>query len=120
MSLMLLLLSGTCSAMASILLRVAGQLGVAPDALAMTLFTRPMLLRAGALGAYGAGFLLYALALRKIELSVAYPLMVGVTLLEIFVFGLCNNEALTLKTLAGAGLLTAGVFLLYSSGTARS
>jgi len=129
MSLFLLFLSGTCSAIASILLRLAGRMAAGAisvdgtvagiGALFDSLMTRPMLFRLFAMGAYVAGFLFYALALRKIELSIAYPLMVGVTLLEIFVFGVVSGESLTLRTFAGAGLLLAGILLLYSSGTPR-
>lgn len=119
MHIIFLLLSGTFSATASVLLRLAGQSTSGLGNL-MAQLDRPMMLRIGALGAYGAGFVFYALALKKIELSVAYPLMVGVTLFEIFVFGFCSNEALTLRTMAGAGCLLAGVILLYSSATPQA
>ncbi|HEY1996613.1 ligand-binding protein SH3 [Paraburkholderia sp.] len=120
MYMILLLLSGTCSATASVLLRIAGQSTSELGSATLALFDRAMLLRVGALGAYGMGFIFYALALKKIPLSVAYPFMVCVTLLEIFIVGVCINEAPTLKTLLGAGFLLAGVFLLYSSGPARA
>lgn len=115
-----LLLSGTFSASASILLRVAGRSSENFSQLALVLFDRPMLLRAGALCAYAAGFICYAIALKKIELSVAYPLMVGVTIFEIFAFGIFNSEAVTLKTVAGAALLLTAMVLLYSPGVKAS
>jgi small multidrug resistance pump len=109
-----LLLSGTFSAVASILLRVAGQIVVVQgDVLIAGLAGRPLFLRMAAMGAYGAGFLFYALALRRVELSVAYPLMVAVTMLEILLFGFVSGEAISLRTLAGAALLFASVLLLY-------
>jgi small multidrug resistance pump len=40
--------------------------------------------------------------------------MVGITILEIFVFGFFNNEAVTFRSVAGAGCLLAAMFLLYS------
>jgi small multidrug resistance pump len=110
----LLLLSGTCSALASILLRVAGQVvAVQSDVLILGFAGRPLLLRLAAIGAYGAGFGFYALALKRVELSVAYPLMVAVTILEILLFGFVSGEAISVRTIAGAALLLASVLLLY-------
>jgi small multidrug resistance pump len=107
----LLFASGTCSAIASILLRISGQTAM-PVIGVITLATA---LRATALAAYGAGFLFYAMALKRIELNIAYPLMVGITMLEIFVFGFVSGEAASLKTMAGATFLAAGIYLLYSA-----
>lgn len=115
MSILLLLISGSCSAIASILLRVASQYAVTSGTMLTLLFDRPNLMRGAALGAYGIGFLLYALALKRVELSVAYPVMVAVTVIELFVFSLWSGDGLTLKTVSGAALLVAGVWLLYSS-----
>ncbi|WP_429345073.1 ligand-binding protein SH3 [Paraburkholderia sp. GAS42] len=101
------------------LLRIAGK-SVDDFSHLSALLNQAMLLRVGALGAYGLGFIFYAIALKKIELSVAYPLMVGVTVFEIFVFGMVSNEALTLRTLTGAGFLLVGVVLLFSSITPQA
>ncbi|CAH2910164.1 MAG: hypothetical protein CPSOU_1707 [uncultured Paraburkholderia sp.] len=106
-----LFLSGTCSALASILLRLAGR--VDNNALLFGISGRPALYRLAAIAAYGAGFLLYALALKRVELSVAYPLMVAVTILEILLFGVVSGEAVSLRTVLGAALLLASVLLLY-------
>jgi small multidrug resistance pump len=73
------------------------------------------LLRVAALGAYGVGFLLYAVALKRVELSIAYPVMVAVTVIELFLFSLWSGDAMSLKTASGAALLVAGVWLIYSS-----
>jgi small multidrug resistance pump len=118
MSILLLLISGSCSAIASILLRVASQYVIAGGDLATLVFARPTVLRVSALGAYGVGFLLYALALKRIELSIAYPVMVAVTVVELFLFSLWSGDPPSLKTMSGAALLVAGVWLLYSSRTA--
>jgi small multidrug resistance pump len=112
MSILLLLISGSCSAIASVLLRIAGRAGGNPVMLAAM---PPTLLRIVALGAYGVGFLLYAIALKRVELSVAYPVMVAVTVLELFLFSLWSGDAMSLKTASGAALLVAGVWLIYSS-----
>jgi small multidrug resistance pump len=120
MQFIFLLLSGTFSALASILLRLAGQVVLHSDGLLFGISARPLLYRLAALGAYGAGFAFYALALKRIELTVAYPLMVAVTILEILVFGIVSGEAISLRTVAGAGLLLASVLLLYLPATSTA
>jgi small multidrug resistance pump len=112
MSIFLLLISGSCSAVASILLRLAGQAGGIPAMLAQA---PPMVLRVAALGAYGVGFLLYAVALKRVELSIAYPVMVAVTVIELFVFSAWSGDTMSIRTASGAALLVAGVWLIYSS-----
>jgi small multidrug resistance pump len=114
MSILLLLISGSCSALASILLRVASQYAVAGGDVVTLLLARPNVMRAAALGAYGVGFLMYALALKRVELSVAYPAMVAVTVVELFLFSLWSGDGLSMKTVSGAALLVAGVWLLSS------
>ena len=118
MAFFFLFAAGTLSALASILLRVAATINAAPAPGALvslaTLSSGPVLMRIGAIGAYGAGFVLYAIALRRVELSVAYPLMVCVTILELFGYGLFASEAVTVKATAGAALLAAGIYLIYS------
>jgi small multidrug resistance pump len=113
MSFLFLLLSGSFSALASILLKVAGAATTNSNFLLLGMPGKPLLLRLAAVGAYGVGFVLYALALKRIELSIAYPLMVAVTILEIMLFGFVSGETLTLRTLSGAVLLLVSVLLLY-------
>ncbi|WP_244201122.1 DMT family transporter [Paraburkholderia rhynchosiae] len=81
---------------------------------------RPLFYRCGALGAYGAGFVLYAIALKRVELSVAYPMMVAVTILEILLFGIASGDGASLRTVAGAALLIASVLLLYAPSPAHA
>ncbi|PXW27220.1 hypothetical protein [Paraburkholderia caballeronis] len=119
-SILFLLLSGTCSAIASILLKNASS-GEGAAALASSFaIDRPMLLRISALGAYGIGFLMYALALRRVELHIAYPLMVAITVIELFVFNAWGGGLPPLKAASGAALLVLGVCLLYSSQTTHA
>jgi small multidrug resistance pump len=106
-----LFLSGTFSASASILLRIAGRVDSDPSLFGIS--GKPLLCRLAAIAAYGAGFALYALALKRVDLSVAYPLMVAVTILEILVFGVAIGEAVSLRIVAGAVLLLISVLLLY-------
>jgi multidrug transporter EmrE-like cation transporter len=120
MSYITLLLSGTCSALASILLRLAGKMPADHGALLLSLATRPLLYRFGAICAYGAGFVLYAIALRRLELSIAYPLMVAVTILEITLVGVALGEAASLRTLTGVALLLLSVLLLFAPGPATA
>ena len=108
----MLFLSGTCSALASVLLRVSGQMSGAGSLIG--LMTTPNLLRLAAIAAYGAGFVLYALALKRIELNIAYPLMVGIAILEIFGYGLIGGETVSVRTAFGAALIMGGIFLIYS------
>jgi small multidrug resistance pump len=109
-----LLLSGTCSALASILLRAAGEvIATQTDVLILGFAGRPLLLRLAEIGANGAGFAFNALAPTRVELSVAYPLMVAVPVLEILLFGLVSAEAISARTIAGAALLLISVPLPY-------
>lgn len=115
MSYFMLFLSGSCSALASVLLRVSGQMSAGALAINWaSLATMPNLLRMGAILAYGAGFVLYALALKRIELNIAYPLMVSIAILEIFGYGLLGGETVSVSSMVGAALIMSGVFLIYS------
>ncbi|CAG9255662.1 ligand-binding protein SH3 [Paraburkholderia unamae] len=119
MYIIFVLLSGTFSAVASILLRIAARSPENFSRLTVALLDRPMQLRLGAICAYGFGFVCYAISLKKIELSIAYPLMVGITILEIFVYGLLNNEVATARSMTGAAFLIVAMFLLYSRDMTR-
>ena len=115
MSYFMLFLSGSCSALASVLLRISGQMPAGALAINWaSLTSTPNLLRVGAIFAYGAGFVLYALALKRIELNIAYPLMVGIAILEIFGYGLLGGETVSVRSTVGAVLIMSGVFLIYS------
>jgi multidrug transporter EmrE-like cation transporter len=117
LSYVFLLLSGTCSAAASIFLRIAGQ-EIVPHDMTIAGLPQSLVLRLFAVGAYGLGFLLYAASLKKLELGVAYPMMVTITLLELFVYNAIAG-GITLRMAFGALLLVCGLFLLApaTSGT---
>lgn len=110
LSYVFLLLSGTCSAAASIFLRIAGQ-DVVAQSMKIVGLPQPLLLRLLAIGAYGLGFLLYAASLKKLELGVAYPAMVTITLLELFVYNTIAG-GITMRMALGALFLVFGLFLL--------
>ena len=104
---LLVALSSVFSIIASIALKTGGALnptrtswdGMLPYAVAVT--------------AYGMGFGLYALALRKLQLSLAYPVMVALSMLGIFAYGtLWAHETVTLHRALGAGLIGTGIFLV--------
>lgn len=105
-----LILSGACSVAASVALKLVGAASAqaaAPSLLAQAL---PYL---GAIGAYGLGFGFYALALRQLDLTLAYPLMVAFAIAGLFVYGLVSGtETITALRMAGAAFIAIGVFLI--------
>lgn len=108
MAYLLLFLASACSAAASIALKVAG------TSRGMPLFG----VQGGAsyilaVASYGAGFAFYALSLRRLDLTLAYPLMVALTILGIFAYGAFSGvEHFSWYRLAGAALIGLGIFLL--------
>ena len=64
-------------------------------------------------GAYALGFVCYAIALEKLQMSLAYPVMTAVTMLLVMLLGnIALQETLTLSRVAGVVLITAGAFVL--------
>lgn len=110
---LLLFLSACMSALASVLIKLAGQYEL-PDFQIQAIVTRPVLLIAAALATYGLGFLFYALALKKLELSLAYPIMVAITILLIYGYGVCIGEQVTMQSMLGAALMVLSIALIYS------
>ncbi|GBG14008.1 23S rRNA (guanosine-2'-O-)-methyltransferase RlmB [Novimethylophilus kurashikiensis] len=110
----LLFLSACMSALASVMIKLAGQTQFAWGWDWQSLMSRPVFLIVGALGAYCFGFLFYAVALKKLELSIAYPIMVAATILLIYGYGLLRGESINMQSLAGAGLMIFSIFLIYS------
>jgi quaternary ammonium compound-resistance protein SugE len=67
----------------------------------------------GACATYGVGFVCYALALQKMQISLAYPVMTAITLTLVTLLGyLVLQEALTPVKLTGLALIAAGAFAL--------
>lgn len=110
----LLFLSACMSALASVLIKLAGQEDFAWAWQWQSLVSRPVFLIVGALAAYCFGFLFYAVALKKLELSIAYPIMVAGTILLIYGYGLLMGESVNMQSAAGAVLLIFSIFLIYS------
>lgn len=68
---------------------------------------------AGACSSYVLGFACYALALQRLQMSLAYPVMTGFTMLLVASAGwLVLGEALTPAKLGGMVLLALGAWVL--------
>jgi quaternary ammonium compound-resistance protein SugE len=105
-----LILSAACSVAASVALKMAGTGAGQAPAPSMLSQAAPYL---GAIGAYGLGFGFYALALRHLDLTLAYPLMVAFAIAGVFAYGLLSGtEAITAMRAAGAAFIAVGVFLI--------
>jgi small multidrug resistance pump len=94
------------SALASLFIKFAHQSGTLGQA-------RPLAWLAGAAGAYVLGFAAYALALRKLDVSLGYPVMVAITMVLVVGFGyVFLAEPLALRKLIGIGIISVGIFML--------
>jgi small multidrug resistance pump len=103
----LLVASGTCGALASILLKTAKPV---TDSISESL---PALLTYGAaVLVYGLGFVMYAIALKRLPLTLAYPAMIATTMLEVWLWGLWSGEPLMLRGALGAALILLGAWLV--------
>lgn len=66
-----------------------------------------------ACGAYGMGFVAYALALHRLQISLAYPVMTAITIAMVALIGYFGlQEPLGTSRLAGIALVAAGAFLV--------
>ena len=62
---------------------------------------------------YGGGFVAYSLALRKLEMSLAYPVMTGFAMAMVALIGYAAlNEPMNLSKVGGMLLIAAGAFAL--------
>jgi small multidrug resistance pump len=102
----LLFVSATCSALASVTLKFAGTGTVSHPHIG------PLAWKIAAVGFYGVGFMFYAWALKKLPLTSAYPVMVAITIVEVFVFGAWTGEPVTWTNILGALLITAGIIFI--------
>jgi small multidrug resistance pump len=82
--------------------------------------TRHMLGLGIAVGFFGLGFILYALAIAGLPLGIAYPALVGgsvscVALLGLFVL----KERISVRRFLGLGLILGGLLLLHMGGETK-
>lgn len=111
MSYFWLALSALCSVIASIALKEGAHHGMGNEGVLRA--SEGLLPYVIAIGSYGMGFGLYALALRELELSLAYPLMVAISIAGVLAYGIFfGNEAVTGVRLIGAALIAVGIFFL--------
>jgi multidrug transporter EmrE-like cation transporter len=94
------------SALASLLIKFANQAGSDWN-----------MVRLGWLGAacaiYGLGFISYSVALQKLDMSLAYPIMTGIAIACVALIGYAVlDEAVTPAKIAGMLLVATGAFLL--------
>lgn len=77
---------------------------------------KELLVIVGALAFYTLAFAAYMFALRKVPVSIAYPVITGLTTLALAVAaGPLFSESLTVKNLVGICLVLMGAFLLLRS-----
>ena len=79
----------------------------------LALFFSPVFV--GAMGCLGVAFLFYVRALARLPLAVAYPVMVGVSMIVVAVANHYWHQPLAPVQLAGVVLLFVGVVLISSS-----
>lgn len=94
------------SALASLLIKFANQAGSDwnPTRLAWL---------GAACATYGLGFISYSVALQKLDMSLAYPIMTGIAIACVALIGhAVLDEPITPARIAGMLLVAAGAFLL--------
>ncbi|GHD67418.1 DMT family transporter [Jeongeupia chitinilytica] len=106
-----LLLSSFFGVVASIALKLAA---VANSPYGPSLFaTERIPYYIAAISAYGAGFFFYAVALRNLDLSIAYPLMVAISIIGVVIYGVFfGGEAIGAARYIGVIFIAVGIVLL--------
>lgn len=106
MGIIYIVISGLCSALAGVFLKFGAQ--KKPYANLIDLWPH-----ASAVGFYFVGFVFYFLALSRMSLTVAYPIMVSSAILFVMFMGaVWFAEPITLTKILGAALIVAGVFVV--------
>ncbi|MXN78026.1 small multidrug resistance protein [Burkholderia sp. 4701] len=108
MNWLVIVASGVFGGIASVLLRVAALNGIALGESSVL----PWLARGAAICAYGIGFVLYAIALRKATLGVAYPTMVAISMLVVLSFTALHEHFLHPAQAVGALVILIGVWMI--------
>ncbi|MBN3787929.1 small multidrug resistance protein [Burkholderia sp. Ac-20353] len=108
MNWLIVIASGIFGGLASVLLRIAALKGIALGESSAL----PWIARGAAIGAYGIGFVLYAIALRKTTLGVAYPTMVAISMLVVLSFTALYEHLLKPLQAVGAVVVLIGVWMV--------
>jgi len=98
--------AGFCGALASVLLTRVANVPIIPFSYVGVGG------RFVALFVYGVGFILYGYALKSIGVSIAYPVMVAISVVALLVYATVHGESMGMKNVVGAALVLAGVVLL--------
>lgn len=99
-------LAALASAVATMLLKFSGQYGT-------DLNTARLVYLGGAGITYALGFLGYSIALKTLDMSIAYPIMTGIAMVCVAVLGITVfNEPFTAQKMVGMLLVVAGSFAL--------
>lgn len=99
-------LAAVASAIATFMIKLSHQTGGEWSALRLTYL-------GGACASYALGFLCYSIALQKLPMSLAYPLMTAVTMAGVTLIGcLALGELMTFSKIAGLLMITGGAFML--------
>lgn len=78
--------------------------------ISLTLFLSPVFL--ASIGCLGLAFVFYVRSLARLPLAVAYPVMVGISLIIVAIANHCWHQPLAAVQLAGVPLLFGGVVLI--------
>ncbi|NVM78739.1 small multidrug resistance pump [Duganella sp. SG902] len=101
-----LVLASVASAAATFLIKMSSQAGTGINLARLAWL-------GGAGGAYVLGFVCYAIALARLEISLAYPFMTAVTIVMVTLLGtMLLQEALTPTKIIGLILIGAGAFVV--------
>ncbi|PJI53582.1 hypothetical protein CTI14_26545 [Methylobacterium radiotolerans] len=105
-----LILSGACSVAASVALKAAGSSAAQAPRHPLLSQGLPYLAASARTDRVSV---FYALALRQLDLTLAYPLMVAFAIAGVFAYGLLSGtETITALRMAGAAFIAIGVFLI--------
>ncbi len=109
------LLNGT----ANILLKIGSKKGIVFDGVSLQTITANYLFILGLI-CFALNALFYFLALKALPLTVAYPVMIGMSLIIINAFALIYlNESINFMQMIGYGLLVIGVGFIFYFSSAR-
>jgi small multidrug resistance pump len=99
-------LAALASALATLLIKFSGQHGPDWNLLRVTYL-------GGAGATYALGFVCYTVALQRLEISLAYPVMTGIAMAFVAAFGvLALAESMTVSKVVGMVLVAAGAYAL--------
>jgi small multidrug resistance pump len=104
------------NATASVLIKVAGEKRTGATASSESIWGSPTIAMSSGLFFYGITFVMYALALQRLPLHIAHPVMTaGAVAVVALASSLLFNARMPGPTILGIGLIVIGVVLIGSS-----